>query len=128
MAMTNTIPLTPQDLSIAAVLVFLVALSVFPFDRRLTGSILVAAFRTVIQLLLIGYVLKFIFATSEPLWLGAMALVMLLVAMREAVARQRFKFRALWSHFIALWSIFLASGLTLFVALRVIVPWFAPAM
>ncbi len=125
----NTIPLTPHDLAIAAVLLLLVALSVLPLDRWLSGSIVVAAFRTVVQLLLIGYILKFIFAAEEPLWLGLVALVMLLVATREAVARQRFPFRAFWSHLIALWSIFLGAGLTLSVALWIVIrpePWFDP--
>jgi len=54
----------------------------------LTGSLIVGAIRSVVQLALVGYVLIYIFAIDQWwLVLGALA-VMLAVASREAVRRQ----------------------------------------
>ncbi|WP_265936913.1 ABC transporter permease [Marinobacter sp. NP-4(2019)] len=69
----------------------IVLLSIFTLIGRLgvTKSLLIASLRTGIQLALIGLVLEALFASSGLHWIALMALVMLLVAGREVMARQQ---------------------------------------
>ena len=54
---------------------------------RLEGKLLIAALRIVAQLLLIGLVLKGLFALTSPLWTGVAVLIMIMFAGWEALAR-----------------------------------------
>jgi len=51
----------------------------------------IAALRSVVQLVLIGFVLKILFSMTSPLWTGIAALVMIVLAGREVIARQQTK-------------------------------------
>lgn len=59
------IHLDAPDLAIAAVLVLLLALLSARVQRRLAWQIVIAAVRTTIQLLLVGLVLKTLFASTD---------------------------------------------------------------
>jgi putative ABC transport system permease protein len=117
------------DIGIAAVLVLALALTAWRIDTRLSVQLVVAAVRTVIQLLLIGMVLKYLFASSHPALVALLTLVMLLVAGREVMSRQHRRFTGLWGYNIGLLSMFVSSfSVTLF-ALLVIIgndPWYQP--
>ena len=81
--------LTPIDISIAATLiVFDAALSIW-LKLRLHRQLALAATRMVVQLVAIGYVLRFIFSLNNPAATLLLVLVMVLVAARE-VAPQRY--------------------------------------
>ncbi len=54
---------------------------------RLEGKLLIAALRIVAQLLLIGLVLKGLFALTSPLWTGVAVLIIIMFAGWEALAR-----------------------------------------
>lgn len=83
----KTILLHPMDLSIAASLLIVdMALSMV-LRLGLHRKIAIASARMVVQLVMIGYVLKFIFALNSPLATGGIVLVMMLVAAREVAAR-----------------------------------------
>jgi putative ABC transport system permease protein len=83
----NPILLTPLDISIAASLIILDAgLSIW-LRLRLHRQIAIAATRMVVQLVAIGYVLRFIFALNNPAATLLLVLVMVLVAAREVAAR-----------------------------------------
>ena len=86
------IPLSPLDLSIAALLVVVLAFFSAGMHLGLTRQIVVAGLRTTVQLLLIGFVLKSLFASVHIGWLMLIALVMLLAAGREVMARQKRRF------------------------------------
>jgi len=89
----------------------------------------VAAFRTVIQLVLIGFVLKILFAMTSPLWTGLAALVMIGLAGREATARQHTRLNGGWSYAIATSSLMMGATLVTAVALVAVIrpePWFDP--
>ncbi|MFA7594390.1 MAG: iron export ABC transporter permease subunit FetB [Thiohalobacteraceae bacterium] len=123
------IPLDSVDLGIAAVLVVLMALLSARLQRSLARQILVAAARTTVQLLLVGLVLKALFATTHSGWVALMALFMLLVAGREVMARQERRLRGGWSFGIGTLSMFLSSFAVTLFALTVIIsnqPWYAP--
>ena len=93
----------------------------------LTGSLIVGAIRSVVQLALVGYVLIYIFAIDQWwLVLGALA-VMLAVASREAVRRQ--DERPLRLYGMTWLALLVGSGFTLFYVSLVVVriePWYNP--
>lgn len=123
------ISLSSIDLSLAAALVLLLALMSRRIYPGLAGQLLVAAVRTVIQLLLIGLVLKALFASSSLLWVLLLSLVMLAIAGREVMARQHRRFAGAWGYGIGLVSMFISSfSVTLFALLVVLGtrPWYEP--
>jgi putative ABC transport system permease protein len=90
----NVIVLHPFDLAMASTLIVGDALLSLIFGLRLHRSLLIAATRMVVQLVAIGYVLRFVFAVGET-WLTLLViLVMVLVAAREAAARPAHRLRS----------------------------------
>ncbi len=117
------------DLSIAALLVLALAGFAHRHHAPLGRQILVAAGRTGIQLLLIGLVLKSLFADGRFGWVLLMSLIMLLVAGYEVQARQQRRFGGLWSYGIGSLSMFLSSFTVTLFSLWVIIgndPWYQP--
>ena len=92
-------------------------------ERRL----LVAAACTVVQLLLIGLVLEWVFRVSRWYVVLALMLAMTLIAGVAATQRARFRYPGIWLASIAsVWASSWAMGsLALFVLVRVR-PWYAP--
>jgi putative ABC transport system permease protein len=79
--------LTPTDLGLAALLLVLAAVLSFSFRLQLERTMAIAAVRMVVQLLLVGLVLKFVFEQTS-LWLtAAVAAAMILFAALEAAGR-----------------------------------------
>ena len=74
------IQLGPWQLGTAAALVLALSGLTWYMRLALSGKLLIAAMRTVIQLLLLGLILEYLFATSHPALIALVALVMLLVA------------------------------------------------
>ena len=125
----NVISLSPFDLSMAAVLVVALALISLFLKLGLTNRIIIAAIRTVIQLLLIGLVLKALFAQVSLLLVASLSIVMLLIAGREVMARQQRRFGGLWGYGLGTLSMFVSSFTLTVYALIVIVgtePWYTP--
>ena len=125
----NIVPLTPLDLALAAVLVLLLALLGWLLQLGIGRRLLVAAMRTTIQLLLVGLVLKWLFDNASPVWLGAVSLLMLLLAGREVMARQKHRFRGWWGFGLGTLSMFLSSFAVTLLALTVVInnqPWYLP--
>jgi len=123
------IHLSSFDLSLAALLVIALAVSSLRSYPTLARQLLVAALRTVIQLTLIGLVLKALFAHSSLLWVALLSGVMLLVAGREVVMRQQRRFTGSWGYTIGLVSMFVSSFAVALFALIVVVgnqPWYQP--
>ncbi|MEE9492717.1 MAG: iron export ABC transporter permease subunit FetB [Gammaproteobacteria bacterium] len=117
------------DLALASILVIALALTAWPMSHRLAGDILVAAVRTVIQLLLIGLVLKALFETVNVWLVLLLASVMLLIAGREVMVRQQRRFSGRWGYGLGVLSMFVSSfTVTLFALLFVIGndPWYLP--
>jgi putative ABC transport system permease protein len=83
------VPLTPRDLVLAAALILVNAGLSFAFRLGLERSLFIAAARMVVQLGLIGFVLKFIFAQTSPAWTLLLALVMVGFAGAEVLGRQQ---------------------------------------
>ncbi len=125
----NLIALSPADLFLAAALVLLLAGLSVRMQLGLTQDIIIAAVRTTVQLLLIGMVLKALFAHVNLAWVIIIALVMLLVAGREVVARQNRGLAGWWGFGIGTVSMFISSFSVTLLALIVIIgtdPWYTP--
>jgi len=125
----NMISLTALDLGLAALLVICVALISWRLRLGNSSQILLAAVRTTLQLLLIGMVLKVLFAASNPVWIALMALIMLLAAGREVMSRQKRRFAGSWGYSMGTSSMFISSFSITVLALLVMVepqPWYQP--
>ncbi|MEJ2347536.1 MAG: iron export ABC transporter permease subunit FetB [Gammaproteobacteria bacterium] len=123
------VSLTPLDLSLAAGLVLLLGVLSLRMDLGLQRQLAVAALRTTVQLLLVGLVLKALFANVELGWMALIALVMLAVAGREVMARQQYRYRGWWGFGVGSLSMFISAFTVVLLALTVVIkvkPWYAP--
>jgi UDP-glucose/iron transport system permease protein len=123
------IPLGPGDLALAALLVVALALASLRLRLGLEWQLALAALRTAVQLLLVGFVLRVLFAHPAPGWVALAALVMWLAAGREVRARQTRPFAGPWSFGIGAVSMFLSSFAVTVLALSVMIqarPWYEP--
>ncbi|MCG6900459.1 MAG: iron export ABC transporter permease subunit FetB [Gammaproteobacteria bacterium] len=123
------VELSVIDLGLAAALVLLLALLSIRLRSNISQQLVIAALRTAVQLTLIGLVLKLLFANATLGWVLLMALIMLLVAGREVMARQERRFRGWWGYAVGTFSMFLSSFAVTLFALLVILgedPWYTP--
>ena len=123
------VELSLADLAIAAVLVLLLALLSIRLRSNISQQLIIAAVRTAVQLTLVGLVLKVLFANASFGWVMLMALVMLLVAGREVMARQERRFKGWLGYAVGTFSMFLSSFAVTVFALVVILgenPWYTP--
>jgi putative ABC transport system permease protein len=124
----NLILLTPLDLAIAASLVVVLALISLRLSLGIEGKLLIAALRSVVQLSLLGLVLKFLFVQSHPILISGLAMFMLFVAGYEVMARQQRRFSGIWGFGVGTLSMFISSFSVTILALSVIIqaqPWYS---
>lgn len=125
----SVIDISWWQLSLAAGLVLVLALLAWQARLGISRSLLVASARTVAQLFLIGLVLELLFSVGTLLWVSLMALVMLLLAGREVMARQQRRFSGGWAYCIGTASMFVSSFSVAVITLLVLVgpdPWYRP--
>lgn len=125
----NVISLSYSDLVITGSLVIILALTSFFTRSGLGWSILIAALRTTVQLLLIGMVLKALFAYIHLGFITLITFIMLLMAGREVAARQKYRFTGWWNPGVGTSSMFISSFTLTVFALHVIIgvePWYTP--
>ncbi len=123
------IPVGPLELGIAGFLVLLTGICAHLLRLGISRNIAIAAVRTVAQLLLIGLVLKALFASTNALFIGLLSLLMLAIAGREVLARQHRRLKGWWGYGIGTTSMFLSSFTVTILALQVIIapdPWYTP--
>ncbi len=123
------IELNALDLSIAAVLVLMLGgLSAY-MQLGVTRQLYIAALRTTVQLLLIGLVLKMLFASSSLLFIIFIAMVMISVAGFEILSRQKRKLKPALGFGISTGSLFVSSFVVTLLCLVVVIeadPWYSP--
>jgi putative ABC transport system permease protein len=125
----NAISLTPEDLAVAALLILVDGALSLVLRLGLHRQILVAALRLVVQLLLIGYVLRVVFALGSPAVTLLIVVLMTLVAAREVAARSDRKFAGRGNFTIASIAVTAATGITVLLALATAIrphPWWNP--
>lgn len=126
---TPYVSLDALDLALAALLVLINGGISAYFRLGVGKSLIIATVRMVVQLLLVGLVLKALFAMTSPFWTGVAALVMLGFAGREAVARQRRKLTGWARYGLGTAAMAASSVLITVVALTTQIaaePWYAP--
>jgi putative ABC transport system permease protein len=127
--MNPLLSLSPIDLAVSASLVaFDAALSV-ALRLDLHRQALIAAARMVIQLVVIGYVLKFVFALHNPAATLVLILVMAAVATREIAARPERKFKGLSGLALTGSGVAISTVVTVGLALATAIrphPWYDP--
>ncbi len=127
MPIEGPIQLTALDLAIAAALILLNGAISLAMSLRMERAIATATGRMVIQLLAVGAILEWVFGLRHPLAVIALGGGMALLAGREAVARQRFRYPGIYP---VGWAIMMGSSfLVTAVALFGIVsadPWYRP--
>lgn len=94
----NYVELSYLDLFLAAALMLLNGALSLGFGLKIERTLLLNSLRMVVQLALIGFVLKWIFAQTSPLWTILLALIMILIAGAEIVLRQDGKIRGLLAY------------------------------
>ncbi len=122
------IRLSALDLGLAAGLVLLLAMLSFRLSLGVERKLLIAALRSIVQLALLGLVLKSLFAQSHPLFIAALALFMLFMAGYEVMARQARRFSGAWGMGVGTLSMFISSFSVTILALNVIIqvePWYS---
>ncbi|MCH8543174.1 MAG: iron export ABC transporter permease subunit FetB [Alcanivorax sp.] len=125
----TVIDLNIWQLGMAAMLVVLLAACTWYARLGLGKSLLIAAARTAIQLSLIGLVLEALFSVARLHWVALMAVIMLLLAGREVMARQRYRLSGGWAFGIGTLSMFVSSFAVTLLTLLVIIgpdPWYTP--
>ena len=123
----DALPLGPADLAIAASLVVVAGLVSMALGLGLGRRLGIAAARTVVQLLAVGYVLVFIFRANTP-WLviGAL-LVMTIAAGRAAVERSSRRFRG--AYLDAFFTLLATGAVTTGAVTQIVIgvkPWYQP--
>ena len=117
------------DLVVASLLLLFSGLLSIFLRLGLERQIGIAALRMVIQLMLIGLVLKFLFQLVSPLWTGVAAAVMIGLAGREVMARQKRRLTGWWAYGLGTSSLMIACSIVTVLALTTQIrpdPWFDP--
>jgi putative ABC transport system permease protein len=127
--MQTYISLDVFDLALAAVLLIVNAGLSLALSLKLERQILIAATRMVVQLYLVGLVLKGLFAVTSPWLVLLVALLMFCFAGYEIGARQQRPLAGLWSYGLGGGAMVLSCGIVTLLALTAVVgpqPWYAP--
>lgn len=123
------IQLSYGDLALPALLVVMDGVFSLVLRLKLEKQLAIVTVRMVLQLVLVGYVLTFLFAAVSPLWTALAALIMVLFASREIVARQKRRLPGIWSYGLGAGCTLLAAGtVTMFALLTELRPdpWYHP--
>ena len=125
--MDSYIPISYGQLAFASALILINIVLSFMLRLGLEQRLWVASLRMVIQLLLVGYVLEWVFQLRNPAWVLLVALAMTVMAGTSAVNRTRRRFGSIyWNSFVSILAAsFLVTGLSVTGIIRV-QPWYNP--
>jgi len=125
--MNTAIPLEMFDLMVAATLVLVAGVVSVMLRLGLEQRLLLASLRTVVQLLLIGYVLKWVFNINQPVPVILVMGLMIAAASHAAVQRPDRTFQGAVS--MAFFVLTISGLITTFTVTSVIInvqPWYLP--
>lgn len=123
------VPLSMVDVALAAMLILLNGLVSWAFRLGLERSIAIAALRMIVQLALIGLVLKLIFEATSPLWTVVAGCLMVVAAAYEISSRQERRIGGWAMHGLGAGTLMLVGTLATVFAVAGIVrpePWYEP--
>jgi putative ABC transport system permease protein len=125
----GVVQLSLSDLAIAACLVAVSALISLLLRLRLHGQIVWAALRTVVQLLLVGHILRFVFTHSSPWMTAVVVALMMAMAAREVAVRPQEKLRGHGNAWVGTMTVGAATVVTAMFVLSTALrpePWYDP--
>ncbi len=120
-------PISLLQIAIATLLVVFCGGVSIAFRLRLENQLAVASARTIAQLLLVGYVLKYVFALHSLWLIFGLALAMVGVASWAATGRSPYRYTGITMH--AFLSLAASGLLTTYLVTAVIIgvhPWYRP--
>lgn len=122
-----TIELSPTQLALAALLILLNAGISILLRLKLEKQLFLAALRSVLQLLLLGLVLRSVFESDSPWAIGLIMLAMASLAGTEAVKRTGFRLKRLMPMTVLVMLI-ASISITVFATQGIlqVEPWYAP--
>jgi putative ABC transport system permease protein len=119
--------LSPGDIAISAMLIVLDGVLSLALRLNLHRQLAIAAVRMVVQLVLVGFILRFVFALSSPLVTLAVVVVMVAIAGREVAARPEQRLGRIGNYAIGASAVALATFLAAVLALTTAIrpqPWY----
>ena len=125
--MTEPLFLSWQSLLFASTLLVINGVLSVVYRLQLGKKLAIAACRTVVQLMLLGFVLVPVFEWANPYLVGAMGLIMVLLAAKAATGRLSRSYRGILSHAIV--ALFVGAAVTTLIGTMVVVqvePWWSP--
>ncbi|MGE5547979.1 MAG: ABC transporter permease [Solirubrobacterales bacterium] len=123
------IALDLSDIALAAILVVLNGALSMALDLGVERRLAIASGRMVVQLLLVGLVLKGLFATKSLALTAAVALAMVLFAGHEILARQERRLSGWWAYGLGTGAMLVAASVVTVFALTTQLrpdPWYDP--
>jgi UDP-glucose/iron transport system permease protein len=123
------VPLNIADLALAASLILINGAVSWAFSLGLERTLIVNAARMTVQLALIGFVLKWIFEQTSPLWTLGLAIIMVLVAGYEIVSRLSRRPKGFEAYLLGSGTLLVVGTLATTFALVGIIgpdPWYQP--
>lgn len=127
LAVADVIKLSATDLLLASLLVLVAGLISVVLHLRYERQLAIAAVRTVVQLLLVGYVLRWVFVLNTPVVIVLVLVLMIVIATRAGVQRSARTYRGVtWRAFVAL---LVTTWVTTLAVTQVVIgiePWYRP--
>jgi len=116
------------QVGIATSLVLLCGAISLLLGMKLERTLLLAAARTVVQLLLVGLVLRWVFSLQRWYLVLGLMLFMTVVAAASAVGRNERRFRGIWlTTLVSVWaSSWVIAAFAVFGVLQDVDPWYSP--
>jgi putative ABC transport system permease protein len=123
----STVPLSALDLTLAGGLVLVAGLLSVALRLKLEKQLALASIRTVVQLLLIGYILTWVFSADRLVVVLGLGLVMISVAAHSAISRSKRNFRGVgWRALLTLAAVSLLTTVTVTGVVIGVKPWYEP--
>lgn len=125
----NPIHLQPLDLGIAASLVLLDAAISMVLGLRIHRQILWSAIRMVVQLVLVGFVLRIAFTLNSPFFILCLVILMITAAAREIAVRPVHKLQGFANYRISAVVVSFSTTAVVLLALLTAIrptPWYDP--
>lgn len=121
--------LSPGDIAIAAVLILLDGVLSLVLRLRLHWQLAIATLRMVTQLVLVGFILRAVFAIASPPATLLVVVVMVAIAGREVAARPEQRLGRFGNYAVGASAVAMATFLTAILALTTAIrpqPWYNP--
>ena len=123
----NSLEITPYQLSLCSLFVIMTILFSFIAKLKLEKSIIIATLRALFQLLLLGFVLKYIFEISNPILIFLVLVWMVFWATVTAKSRANAKNIKFFAPiFISLFLVTISTILISTIVILNVQPWYLP--